>query len=749
MREQIGRYRILGVLGEGGMGVVYAAEDEVLRRKVAIKTVRPDAADPSHRERLWREARAAAGLAHPGVCQVYDVREDGSELYIAMELLEGEPLGDRLRRGPLPLCDALRVALDILAALDALHARDVIHRDLKPSNVFLTPQGSKLLDFGLALPLGEALTSTQERLTQSGMILGTPGFMAPEQWSGESVGPRTDVFAVGALIHEMATGAPTFAGRNAMEVYHAVMHESPATLTGGPAVDALDRVVQRALSRDPAERYPTASDMAEDLATVVPLVEGQERPQARTMLRVLVVPFDQPRSDEMTQLCALGITDTLLTALAGHHGLVVRAGKAGLEPEELTATAKEHGIHVVVTGSVLRAGSKLRISARLLAMPEGDVAWSRATVVDGDDPFEAQEELAGRVGTAIVEHASLDTGSTMRSRVPTSPEAYALFLRANQQSYNFGLLGESRDLYRAALAIDPGFAPAWARLGRVLRVRAKYGHGDTERERVEAKEAFERALELDPDLAVAHNFYAYFEIEELGRPEDAMSRLLRQVRRAPTDPDLFAGLVTACRFCGLLDASIAADRRARRLDPGVRTSVAYTLWMAGDYEGAVRHDDEDMRWIHHYGLPMLGRTEEALQGLRACEARAPRPLERDMLVSSRATLEGDVDAALPAIQRLLQSSFRDPEGFYFAARDLAYLAQHELALDVLQRVVDGGLSCPTAFETDPWLAGLRGMDRFDALLAQAAERRARAARVYVESGGVAALGPLPIDLAAS
>ncbi|MCK5712877.1 MAG: serine/threonine protein kinase, partial [Hyphomicrobiaceae bacterium] len=184
----LGRYQILAKLGEGGMGSVYAARDDTLARKVAIKTIRKDLADESTRQRMWREARAAASVNHPNVCQVYEVGETDGELFMAMELLEGEALADRLLAGPLTLPAALQIAIEILAALEALHGQGFVHRDLKPSNIFCTPHGVKLLDFGIVLPL-DLLQEEGERLTRTGMLVGTPAFMAPEQWTEGAVGP--------------------------------------------------------------------------------------------------------------------------------------------------------------------------------------------------------------------------------------------------------------------------------------------------------------------------------------------------------------------------------------------------------------------------------------------------------------------------------------------------------------------------------------------------------------------------------
>src|SRR5262245_51301039 len=204
VREVVGPYKLVRPLGEGGMGAVYEAEDARLGRRVALKTLLPASADPGARDRLWREARAGASVNHPNVCQVYDVGEVDGELYVAMELLEGEPLSTRLSRGPIPAPEALALALGMLGALEALHGKGVLHRDLKPSNVFLPPHGVKLLDFGLALPTTPGQRDGR-RLTMIGTIVGTPEYMAPERWTDEDVGPTSDLFSLGAILFEMVT----------------------------------------------------------------------------------------------------------------------------------------------------------------------------------------------------------------------------------------------------------------------------------------------------------------------------------------------------------------------------------------------------------------------------------------------------------------------------------------------------------------------------------------------------------------
>src|SRR6266542_5829697 len=260
---RIGHYAITRKLGQGGMGVVYAARDERLGRSVALKTMASPSRDDTARLRFWREARAAASANHPNICQIYEIGEDGGELFIAMELLEGESLADRLRRGALSVSEALPIALDILAALSELHARGIVHRDLKPSNVFLTRHGVKVLDFGLARAELDTSTVMLTDLTGVGIVMGTPRYMAPEQVRGEPVDARCDLFAAGAILFEMLTGRPAFDGRTAAEVLHATLQEQPPALAGSSAVAAVDRVIRRALAKRPADRQPSAEAMAE------------------------------------------------------------------------------------------------------------------------------------------------------------------------------------------------------------------------------------------------------------------------------------------------------------------------------------------------------------------------------------------------------------------------------------------------------------------------------------------------------
>ena len=267
--SSIGHYKITRQLGVGGMGVVYAALDERLGRTVAIKMISENSQYPRARARLWREARSAAGINHPNICQVYEIGERDGDPYIVMELLEGESLTERLKRGVLPVGEATRIALEMLEALDALQARGLLHRDLKPSNTFLTPHGVKILDFGLArTAVSEDLTRQSDgesSLTATGTIVGTPRYVSPEHLQGKYLDARCDLFAVGTILYEMVAGRPAFAGSTPLQIFHAILHEQPQPLEGSPELASLNPIVIRALAKRPEERYPSARAMADDL----------------------------------------------------------------------------------------------------------------------------------------------------------------------------------------------------------------------------------------------------------------------------------------------------------------------------------------------------------------------------------------------------------------------------------------------------------------------------------------------------
>jgi serine/threonine-protein kinase len=740
--ERLGRYRILHRLGQGGMGIVFAALDDSLGRRVAVKTIAE--ADDSARERFRREARAAAGVTHPNVCQVYEIGEDRGQLFIAMELLEGEALSERLARGAMSLAEVLKLAQEMLAALAALHEKGTLHRDLKPSNTFLTPHGVKLLDFGLARKLPSDLTAALEtgtELTRPGLVVGTPRYMAPEQVLGHAIDVRTDLFSTAAILYEALAGRPAFLGTTAVEVLSATLHEEPPALAGGAAVIALDRLIRRALAKRPGERPASAAAMQQELASVtLDDGSGAGRAVARPLTRLAVLPFRLLRPDPEIEFLAFALADAVSASLAGLPSVVLRSSASvarfASESPDLKALASQADVDHALTGTLLRSGDQLRVTTQLVEAPAGTLVSSQTLQSAVGDVFRLQDELSQRIVEALSPSLAGEAGR--RRGVPASARAYEFYLRANEVVRDWAQVRVARDLYRQCVDEDPAFAPAWAKLGRCHRLLAKYHLERPDENLAHADRCFRRALELDSELPVAHKLYAHHQAE-MGRARDAMTALVGLARRNPTDAETFAGLVHACRYCGLLDASEAANREARRLDPHIWTSSVYTWWARGEFERIVGEtaDAGDFQ-LRSMALEGLGRRQEAFQSLESAPTASLTPVFaaiRAGLLALYADSGGAVDAFAGIV-----APHTDPEALFMYAGVQAHFGDSERAFARLTEAVGRGFSVPQALREHPWLESLRGSPAFDALVerAEADCRLARAA--FREAGGEALLG---------
>jgi TolB-like protein/predicted Ser/Thr protein kinase len=744
MHRTVGPYEITGTLGEGGMGIVYAARDGRLDRTVALKMIRRALADPSAAERLRREARTAATVNHPNICQLYDIGEQDGELYIAMEYLDGEPLAARLARGPLPLAEAVAIELAVLSALQALHNSGVMHRDLKPSNIYLTTHGVKLLDFGLARTIG--MDEAETRLTMPGTLLGTPRYLAPELIGGLPVDARGDIFAAGAVLYEMLTGDAPFTGRSLAEVVHAIVYDQPPALGGSPAVAAVDRVIHKAIAKRPHERYASAEAMADELRAAMRLDDrGAAAPAVRPMTRLEVLPFRLLRPDAEVDFLAFGLSDALTTSLSGLSSLVVRSSlaAAGLTGDtvDLAQIAEKADVDAVLTGTLLRAGDQLRVTTQLVEVPGGTVRWSQQTQVRLGDIFQLQDALTSRIVDSLAVPLSAREERIPKRDVPATAKAYEFYLRANQIAYQSKTWTVARDLYRQCLEEDPGYAPAWARLARMYRVIAMYTGEDSDATYALADEAFKRALELNPDLSLAHNLFTVVELET-GRAREAMLRLLQRARVQLADPELFAGLVQACRYGGLEAPAIAAHEQARRLDPHIKTAVGHACLMAGDYERAIATDEEEPPFVTALALDLMGRKGEAIDLLRAQLAAGVPQLLRFYLETTLGVLEEDRAAATVAADGILKRwRLRDPCARYYLARSLAIIG-HPQALPVFKETVDAGFHPYAFYSTDPWLNPLRSNPGFQDVLKIAEDGHRSAAKAFAAAGGEMVLGKL-------
>lgn len=497
---------------------------------------------------------------------------------------------------------------------------------------------------------------------------------------------------------------------------------------------------------EPADASPahaSANPSAEEPAS--PAGSAPDTPR-----RLIVLPFRVLRADTETDFLAFALPDAITCSLAGLRSLVVRSSIAGARYDpatDLRVLAKDAAVDLVLTGTLLRADAELEVRTQLTAAPDGTLLWSETSRARVEDLFELQELVTRRIVESLALPLSPREHSQLWRDTPATPRAYELYLRANQLSIQVDQWAAARDLYLECLREDPEYAPAWARVARCHRLLGKYAtdpeYGEQELER--AEEAFRRALELNPHLPLAHSLYASLEVDT-GAAEQAVVRLLGRLEAGGPDPEILAGLVQACRFCGLLDSSLLADRLARRLDPQVRTSVAHTHFMRGDYQAALgAYNNADIGYMEAVALTALGRGDEAVGRLRALEKSTPGDsLVLLYITSLRALLEGKREESLAALKPApgLQ---RDGEGIYYVARHLAFLGEREAALQALGRMLKFGFFCYPALAHDPWLDSLRGIPVFEATVGRALARQERAQDAFRVAGGDRLLNPMVVS----
>jgi DNA-binding winged helix-turn-helix (wHTH) protein/tetratricopeptide (TPR) repeat protein len=459
-----------------------------------------------------------------------------------------------------------------------------------------------------------------------------------------------------------------------------------------------------------------------------------EAPKGLT--RIIVLPFRMLRPDAGTDFLTFSLPDALTTALSGLNSLVVRSSLAASRFAEgsfdLKTIAAEADVDLIVTGTLLSAGDEIRVTAQLTEAASGTLLCSNSMQASIGNVFRLQDELTECVLNALELRLSAREQRILRKDVPTSPKAYEYYLRGNQFSHDPKQWVAAHDLYQRCVEADSGFAPAWARLGRIHHVMSKYLPNEKKEGTAKAESAFRQALDLNPELAIAHKFYAQLEAD-LGRASDAMTRLIPRVLLAP-DPEVLAGLISPLCYCGLLDASSAAHWRAVALEPKIRTSVPHTWFLQGDYTRVASLKMDDNPYIVALSMAEIGREHEALPVLRALEQKVKTRLG-DFIVAVRKQLEGDEAGAIASIDSIVASGFSDPQALFYLARHFSRLNRVDSALDLLGRSVAGGFFCYPALSQDPWFEPLRQDPQFPALIQMVEQHHIAAANEFERMGG--------------
>ena len=601
---RLGAYQILSPLGAGGMGEVYRARDTHLGRDVAIKILSSDAAGSRDRVALLdREARTIAGFNHPNLVTVFSVEDAGSFHFLAMELVEGEPLARSIIPGGLPLPRILDIAIATADALVAVHEKGVVHRDLKPGNIMLTHDGRvKVLDFGLARVEPGAASGLDETVVATHYdteIAGTAPYMAPEQLRGEPVDARTDLFALGVILYELASGQRPFTGSNVADVTSSILRDQPTELARfRPDLPAdLVAIVERCLEKQPDHRFQGALEVMNELRRMKSLLEHGVRltpvPVPDEDASIAVLPFVNRSRDKGDEYFSDGLADELLNTLVQIRGLRVAARTSSFQfrdtMDDVTVIGRKLRVGALLEGSVRKAGNRVRISVQLVKTADGFQLWSGTYDRTLEDIFAVQDEIAHSVArelrSALLEGSpSAATTPALRAEVAratrgraTSVEAHRLYLQARH------LIARSSrdDVFHAieqlekAVAMEPEFSRGWVELSTAHGIAAAMGWTPVAAGYGRAREAVEQALRLEPDLAEAHARLARIRMSYDRDWIGAEASFALALRLAPTSAPVVVGAAVLMQTLGRFEEAITLARQGLDQDPV--SSAAYTV----------------------------------------------------------------------------------------------------------------------------------------------------------------------------
>jgi serine/threonine protein kinase/tetratricopeptide (TPR) repeat protein len=695
-----GHYEVEREIGRGGMATVYRADDLRHNRPVAIKVLHSHLAESLGPERFLREIQIAGRLQHPHIVPMYDSGRAGDLLYYVMPFVEGESLRQRLQRQHrLPIEDAVQIARSVAAALDYAHRQQVIHRDIKPENVMMHDGEAVVTDFGIAKAISAAASNS---LTQTGMAVGTPSYMSPEQASGEvEIDGRADVYSLGAMLYEMVTGSAPFTGPNMQAIMAKLfMEQVPPVRDARPdAPEFLDQAITKSLAKTPAARFATASQFAQALTWPSGTSTPPETKANTKSIAVLAFSDMSPQHDQ--DFFCEGIAEEIINALSKVQALRVASRTSSFafkgKSEDISEIGRKLKVATVLEGSVRKAGDRLRVTAQLVNVADGYHLWSERFDRQLEDVFAIQDEIAGNIVKALRLVLSEDEKRALEKSPTVNVQAYEYYLRGRQYFHQWSRtsIQYARRMFERAIEIEPEYALAYTGIADCCAFLYMYWDG-SKSNLDGADAASRRALELDPNLAAAHASRG-FALSLSRRYSEARPAFERALQ---LDPKLFEAYYLFARAC---------------LQEGKLDEAAKNFAKAAE----VRPEDYQAMLLATGPLKGLGREQDATDNIHRAMQRLDRHLDlhpddpRALYLGAGALMQlGQRDRALDWVRKAHDSNPSDSMVLYNVACVYALGGMKDDALTCLEKAVECGFGHREWLEHDSDLTLLRGEQRF-------------------------------------